>query len=65
MDIQSLLDEMIANPIIAAIRSPEALSQALQSPPTALFLLSASINDAADAVRCVRAAENARFCMST
>jgi len=61
MDIQSLLDEMIANPIIAAIRSPEALSQALQSPPTALFLLSSSINDAADAVRRVRAAGKHSF----
>ncbi|NLO35191.1 MAG: glycerol-3-phosphate responsive antiterminator [Clostridiaceae bacterium] len=61
MDIQALLDEMIANPVIAAIRSPEALSQALRSPPTALFLLSASINDAAEAVGSIRAAGKRSF----
>lgn len=48
MDKQQLIDSIIQHPVIAAVRSPEQLDQALQSPVRIVFVLSGSINDLAD-----------------
>jgi glycerol uptake operon antiterminator len=54
MEQQQLIDEIIANPVIAAVRSNEQLALALKSPVRTIFLLSGSINTLADDCRRVR-----------
>ncbi len=51
MDQQQLIDEIIANPVIAAVRDDRHLEQALASPVSTVFLLSGSINTLGDSCR--------------
>jgi len=60
MDQQQLLDEIIANPVIAAVRSSPLLEQALAGPARTIFLLSGSINDLDDQCRQIR--QSGRLC---
>ncbi len=48
MEQQQFLDEIIKNPVIAAVRDPSQLGQALESPVDTIFLLSGSINSLED-----------------
>jgi glycerol uptake operon antiterminator len=45
MEYQQFLDEIITNPVIAAIRGSQALEKALASPVKTVFLLAGSINN--------------------
>lgn len=58
MDKQQLIDSMISHPVIAAVRSPGQLDQALNSPVRIVFILSGSINDLADI--CARIRDSGR-----
>jgi glycerol uptake operon antiterminator len=60
MEQQQLLDEIIANPVIAAVRSESALDLALAGPVRTVFLLSGSINGLAG--QCRRITESGRLC---
>jgi glycerol uptake operon antiterminator len=57
---QQLLDKIIENPVIAAIRDGEALERALASPVRAVFLLSGSIGGIA--ATCRRITATGRLC---
>ncbi len=60
MEQQQLLDDIIANPVIAAVRSSRLLEQALSGQARIIFLLSGSINDLADQCRQIR--QSGRLC---
>jgi glycerol uptake operon antiterminator len=55
------LDDIIGNPVIAAVRTREALELALRSPVKAVFLLSGSVNDIVELCRDVLLAEKHCF----
>jgi glycerol uptake operon antiterminator len=54
MERTQLLDDLIGNPVIAAVRTRQLLDQALQSPVKTIFLLAGSINDIGEMCRQVR-----------
>ena len=56
MDPKQLIDEIIANPIIAAVRDSKHLDLALASPARIVFLLSGSINTIGEPCRRLLAA---------
>jgi glycerol uptake operon antiterminator len=60
MDQQQLIDEIIANPVIAAVRDDQHLELALASPVSTVFLLSGSINNMGES--CRRLLESGRRC---
>lgn len=60
MEQQQLLDEIIANPVIAAVRGEAALDRALAGPVRTVFLLSGTINGLAD--QCRRITDSGRLC---
>ena len=60
MNQQQLLDEIIANPVIAAVRSEESIGLALAGPVRTVFLLSGTINGLA--AQCRRIIDSGRLC---
>lgn len=58
---QQLIDELIENPVIAAIRDEAGLDLALGGPLRTLFLLSGTINGLAEQVNRVRQADKLCF----
>ena len=60
MNQQQLIDELIDNPVIAAVRSEPHLELALARPVRAVFLLSGSINTLAE--HCRRVLQSNRLC---
>lgn len=60
MEQQLFLDEIIMNPVIAAVRDRSQLDQALVSPVSTVFLLSGSINTLGESCQLLQQA-NRRF----
>jgi Glycerol-3-phosphate responsive antiterminator. len=57
----NLLEELMADPVIAAVRNERELEASLQAPVRAIFLLSSHICSLADAVRRVKDAGKLAF----
>lgn len=53
MNQQQLIDEMVSNPIIAAVRDDRLIEQALASKAGTVFLLSGTINNLSTACRAI------------
>lgn len=60
MNQQQLIDEIIANPVIAAVRDDRHLEQALVSPVGTVFLITGSINTLGES--CRRLLASGRHC---